>query len=257
MFRNKCSSSSGWAMWSSPQKTECECVCGANCYKRQECCEVVAVVARRPPLFPLYTHTRSQQMVVSCEPVCVGVSEFARGQAGRELHDSDLSSDHHQRLMTDGSLRQGCDKKCVEVVVAGVRGRGSGWAGLTELTRLRRPVMATLGQLVSNSLWFAFDALDHQKTGVVPKSQLKSWEGGTLGNKREKTRLEVKQGGKENKEWEIVRVEKRGGVRVKQGGKENKEWEIVRVERRGGVRVKQRGKENKEWEIVRGEVDQG
>lgn len=33
--------------------------------------------------------------------------------------------------------------------------------------------MATLGQLVSNSLWFAFDALDHQKTGVVPKSQLK------------------------------------------------------------------------------------
>ncbi|XP_071551138.1 uncharacterized protein [Panulirus ornatus] len=33
--------------------------------------------------------------------------------------------------------------------------------------------MATLGQLVANSLWFAFDALDHQKTGVVPKSQLK------------------------------------------------------------------------------------
>ncbi|XP_066954335.1 switch-associated protein 70-like [Macrobrachium rosenbergii] len=35
------------------------------------------------------------------------------------------------------------------------------------------PAMATLGQLVANSLWFAFDALDHQKTGVVAKSQLK------------------------------------------------------------------------------------
>ncbi|XP_053635724.2 differentially expressed in FDCP 6-like isoform X1 [Cherax quadricarinatus] len=33
--------------------------------------------------------------------------------------------------------------------------------------------MATLGQLVANSLWFAFDALDQQKTGVVPKSKLK------------------------------------------------------------------------------------
>lgn len=43
----------------------------------------------------------------------------------------------------------------------------------TILTRSRRPVMATLGQLVANSLWFAFDALDHQKTGAVPKSQLK------------------------------------------------------------------------------------
>ncbi|KAK8398950.1 hypothetical protein O3P69_004214 [Scylla paramamosain] len=41
------------------------------------------------------------------------------------------------------------------------------------LTCSRRPVMATLGQLVANSLWFAFDALDHQKTGAVPKSQLK------------------------------------------------------------------------------------
>ncbi|MPC79443.1 hypothetical protein E2C01_073971 [Portunus trituberculatus] len=41
------------------------------------------------------------------------------------------------------------------------------------LTCSRPPVMATLGQLVANSLWFAFDALDQQKTGVVPKSQLK------------------------------------------------------------------------------------
>ncbi|XP_076045538.1 uncharacterized protein LOC143027821 [Oratosquilla oratoria] len=33
--------------------------------------------------------------------------------------------------------------------------------------------MANLGQLIANSLWFAFDALDFQKTGLVPKSQLK------------------------------------------------------------------------------------
>ncbi|KAK7072753.1 hypothetical protein SK128_010463 [Halocaridina rubra] len=33
--------------------------------------------------------------------------------------------------------------------------------------------MATLGQLIANSLWFAFDTLDHQRTGVVSKSQLK------------------------------------------------------------------------------------
>ena len=33
--------------------------------------------------------------------------------------------------------------------------------------------MTTLGQLVSNGLWFAFDTLDYEKNGKVPKSKLK------------------------------------------------------------------------------------
>ena len=33
--------------------------------------------------------------------------------------------------------------------------------------------MATLGQLIANALWFAFDTLDYQKDGSVPKSKLK------------------------------------------------------------------------------------
>ncbi|KAK4319646.1 hypothetical protein Pmani_009430 [Petrolisthes manimaculis] len=43
---------------------------------------------------------------ITLDKNAASVSEFAAEQAGREHHDSDLSSDHHQRLMKDGSLRQ-------------------------------------------------------------------------------------------------------------------------------------------------------